>query len=224
MRWLFVLMFAVLSANAWAAELFDDEKFGAQFVPGYQLQAGDTVGGYVIYRPDVAELVQAGVSKATGGLFNQPIPWVVQKYKSSRGWDAIQTTAVTVGTSNTNGWSGDPCGGDAIAKINRVRGRLDRCVVARFKPLDSGAQKQTVLELVFVESNTGGRYYELAFLVNLVGKGLALDVIADEKSAQHGALKAWMETMLDAVVVAASHNKPANAFDGIRPVWTVLSP
>jgi hypothetical protein len=224
MRWFAVLVLALASVHVGAVELFEDGKFDAQFVRGYQLQAGDTLGGYAIFRPEAAELLESGVDHATGGQFDQLLPWIVQKYASHRGWDAIQTTGVTVGASNTSGWRGDPCSGESIAKINRVRGRLDRCAIARFKPLGSGAQMQTVLELVFVESNAGGRYYELSFLINLIGRGLALDVIADERSAQNGALKSWMTTMLDAVVLAAGLQKPANAFEGVPAPWTVLKP
>ncbi|MDT8991313.1 hypothetical protein RQP54_10620 [Curvibacter sp. APW13] len=223
-RWLSVLAWMLVSAHAGAMELFEDGKFVAQAQPGYAVAPGDTLAGSTIYRPAAALLSKSGIAKATGGMFDKPMPWAVLVYADDHHWDAIQTMVVSVGADETNAWLGDPCEGESIVKINRVRGRLDRCAVARFKPLDIGGQQQTVLQLVFVESNVGGRRYELHFLVNLMARGVpTLDLLADSQSKPHVAMRAWMGTMLDAVVSAASHGKPTNAFDGVLAPWTVLA-
>lgn len=224
MRWLAVLVFSWASVQAGAMELFDDGKFVAQAVRGYQIQKGDTLGGYPVYRPEVAILGSTDVSHATaGGQLAVPMPVINLVYRSNGQWAAVQTTTVSAGANSTNGWSGDPCGGEAIVKINRVRGHLDRCAVARFQPIEIGGEKQTVLTLEFVETNSGGRYYGTSIVVNLFALGLTVDAIADEASAAHTALKAWMPTMLDAIVLAAGFNKPANAFDSVPPIWRLLA-
>lgn len=221
-RWLAVMVSLLLSVHAAGTELFEDGKFVAEAVRGYQMQLGDTLGGYILYRPESSTLARTDVTSTTGGDMSLRMPFVTQVYAPEGKWQAVQTTMVTLGSNSTRGWSGDPCGGEHIAKINRIRGHLDRCAIARFKPLDLAGGSQTVLELNFVETNSGGRYYELNFLINLVGLGVPVDVVADEKTVQHLALKAWMADMLNAVVVAAGYNKPANAFDGVAAPWKVI--
>lgn len=214
---------AAVGVQAGAMELFEDGKFSAQAVSAYAMQPGDTLAGYAIFRPEPARLARTEIGSTTGGDHSLRMPYIVQVYEAPGRWFAVQTTTVTVGMNSTTGWGGDPCGGETIIKINRIRGRFDRCAIARLTPLALAGGDQTVLELKFTETNSGGRFYELVFLVNLVGNGITLDALTDEKGAVHAALKDWMGRMLDAVIVAAGYNKPGNAFDGVPPPWKVLA-
>lgn len=222
MRSLFFLASAFVAFSAHALDFFQDGAINSEVQRGYKVRAGDTLAGYPIYQQGTWLFAGAGVGVAYGGDADQKMPSLVLESYSDGRWLFGQIVTVTVGRSNTHGWQGAPCGGDNLVLINRVRGLVDRCAVARITPMPVAGKEISALEIVFTESNSGGRYYQLGFVVNYEALGITKAGLSNKDSELMGNLNRWMETMLDAVVVAAGYNKSANAFDKVPSLLGAL--
>lgn len=187
---------------------------------GYKIQSNDTFGGYSIFAPDGDwMIINTSMSQTTMGAGPLKQPWVVMERYQSGKWVMAQSITLTIEQNSNAGWLGDPCGGEKIVKINIVRGSLDRCAVAVIKPIRIGGVQTDTLEILFLESNMGGRFYQSTFNIHYENLGLTHSTITDKSSEFNRRLKEWMGKFLDATIKAAGYDKPAGAFKDV-PTFT----
>jgi len=188
---------------------------------GYRVQSNDTFGGYSIFAPDGDWILSStGIGQTTGGTraLNQPF-LRMERYQNGK-WVMGQLITLTIEQdAASSGWKGDPCAGEKIVKINFVRGRLDRCAVAVINPISIGGVQTNTLEILFIESNIGGRFYKSTFNIHYENLGLTYSAVTDKSSEFNRRLKEWMEKFLDATIKAAGYNKPTDAFKDV-PTFT----
>jgi hypothetical protein len=143
-----------------------------------------------------------------------------------------QTITLTIqGNGSNSGWNGDPCAGEKIVKINFVRGRLDRCASAYIKTIRVGGVQTETLEINFLESNIGGRFYQSTLNINFDALGFNYQTVTGSSNEFNKKLKEWMGKFLEATVKAAGYDKPLNAFkdvptftDAVNATTTTLPP
>jgi len=187
---------------------------------GYKVQSNDTFGGYSIFAPDGDWTIYGtSMSQTTGGSGPLKQPWVgLERYQNGK-WVMAQSITLTIQQGFSSGWNGDPCGGEKIVKINFIRGSLDRCAVAVIKPIRIGGVQTDTLEILFIESNMGGRLYMSTFNIHYENLGLTHSTVTDKSSEFNRRLKEWMGKFLDATIKAAGYDKPAEAFKDV-PTFT----
>ena len=123
-------------------------------------------------------------------------------------------TTVNAGRSPSRGWTGDPCGGDTIFKINVVRGMLDRCAVMRFTEIPIAGKKTTVLQAEAIETNDDGRYYRHTIFAVLDNLGLSSNSFLKGTPFEPQAM-AWLQQFLNATIKAADYNASASVFAAV---------
>lgn len=187
---------------------------------GYKVQSNDTFGGYSIFAPDGDWIMYStSMSQTTGGSGPLKQPWLgMERYQNGK-WVMGQSITLTIQSGFSGGWDGDPCSGEKIVKINFVRGSLDRCAVAAIKPIRIGSVLTDTLEILFIESNMGGRLYMSRFNIHYENLGLTHSIVTDKSSEFNRRLKEWMGKFLDATIKAAGYDKPADAFKDV-PTFT----
>lgn len=222
MRVLSAFIGLLLCIPAFALDFVADGQLNTAVERGYRVKKSDRFNGHPVFIKDDWLFVGSQMEGTTGGDVQVRMPFVVMEAYANGNWIMSQVIAITMGHNNTNGWSGDPCGGGKIIKINRVRRHLDRCASAGLNSLPIGGKDVDTLELVFTESNTGGRYYSLTFNVAMEASGLSKTTVTETRSDFNSRLKEWMERMLDAVVLAADYDKPATAFNDVSSLSTLL--
>lgn len=120
------------------------------------------------------------------------------------------------------GWTGDPCSGEKIAKVNQIRGRLDRCATAELMNLRIDGKPTDVLKIEFTETNNGGRFYSTAMFAIVEFYGLTVATVSSQDNEFNKRLSSWMGKMLAAVVKAADYEKPLDAYAGVPSLSSVL--
>ena len=188
---------------------------------GYKVQSNDTFGGYSIFAPDGDWIMYStSMGQTTGGSGPLKQPWLgLERYQSGK-WVMGQSITLTIEQQGgMGGWTGDPCGGEKIVKINVVRGSLDRCAVAVIKPIRIAGVQTDTLEILFIESNTGGRLYMSTFNIHYENLGYTHSTVTDKSSEFNRRLKEWMGKFLDATIKAAGYDKPGDAFKDV-PTFT----
>jgi len=209
--------------TAYALDFIENEKPNASVAVNYVLDGKDTLGGYSIYAGENDwryYYTFMGTVSCNGLMVNQPIVFF-QRFTSGR-FTANYLASVTLEGSSCNGWGGDPCGGDKIIKINRVRGRLDRCATSELTQLKVRDEMVDVLKLHFVETNSGSRLYENTFNISYKNLNIPVSAISDRYSDFNKKLSTWMERYLDAVVIAGGLGKLQNAFANIDPLFSFV--
>ena len=186
----------------------------------YKVQSNDTFGGYSIFAPDGDwEMISTSMNQTTGGSGPLKQPWVsMARYKDGKVL-MLQFITLTIQQGFSSGWSGDPCGGEKIVKINVVRASLDRCAVAVIKPIRIAGVQTDILEILFIENNTGGRLYQSTFNIYFENLGHTHSTVTDKSGEFNRRLKEWMSKFLDATIKAAGYDKPADAFKDV-PTFT----
>lgn len=219
-----LLALSLFATSAQAVDFVVDEKPNEQLGNGYALQGNDVVGGYPIFQADGGwKLWTTEILSATGPQRSFPLPHVVLNRRHSGKWVMAQSVMVTLYSDGASmGWAGDPCSGDKIIKINRIRGRLDRCATAELITSSIDGKPADVLRIAFTETNNGGRFYSTTLFANIGFFGLSPATVTSSDSEFNKHLTTWMQTMLAAVVKAADYDKPLNAFDGVPPLSSVL--
>jgi hypothetical protein len=219
----FLLLLAVIlfPLKAIALDFVNGNQLNPLVSKGYKVQSNDTFGGYSIFAPDGDWIVSStSIGQTTGGTraLNQPFLGM-QRYQNGK-WVMGQIITLTIEQDGgMGGWKDDPCAGEKIVKINFVRGSLDRCAVAVIKPISIGGVQTNTLEILFIESNMGGRFYQSTFNIHYENLGLTYSAVTDKSSEFNRRLKEWMEKFLDATIKAAGYNKPVDAFKDV-PTFT----
>ena len=187
---------------------------------GYKVQSNDTFGGYSIFAPDGDwAMYSTSMLKTAGDATSLSQPWIgIERYQYGK-WVMAQAITLTIQQNSAGGWLGDPCSGEKIVKINFIRGSLDRCAVAVIKPIRIGGVQTDTLEILFIESNMGGRFYKSTFNIHYENLGLSHSTVTDKSSEFNRRLKEWMSKFLDATIKAAGYDKPADAFKDV-PTFT----
>jgi hypothetical protein len=215
------LLAIFVSPFAVALDFIVDEKFNAQVVPGYRIDATDTFAGFPIFATD-GDWVLDGtyMGATTGGTSSRKQPFVYMSRYENGGWLMGQTITLTIqGDGSNSGWNGDPCAGEKIVKINQVRARLDRCASAYLKTIRVRGIQTETLEINFLESNLGGRFYQSTFNINFEKLGFDYQTVTSKSNEFNKRLKEWMGKVLEGTVKAAGYGKPADAFNDI-PTFT----
>lgn len=221
----YLLFLCLFGSTANAVDFVVDDKPNEQLASGYVVQEKDVVGGYPIFQADGGwRLVSTSISSASGPQRSLPMPQVLLNRTQSGKVVMSQSVRVTLyGDGASSGWTGDPCSGEKIVKINRLRGRLDRCATAELVNIRVDNKPTDILKIVFTETNSGGRYYSTTLYVNIEAVGLSYSVVTSKDNEFNSRLSSWMETMLDAVAKAAGYDKPLNAYAGVPSLSSVLS-
>lgn len=217
---LLLLVVMLFPLKAIALDFISGQQFNPLVSKGYRIQSNDTFGGYPIFAPDGDWIVfSTSVGQTTGGSGPLKQPWLgMERYQNGK-WVMGQMITLTIEQGFGGGWLGDPCAGEKIVKINFVRGSLDRCAVAVIKPISIGGVQTNTLEILFIESNTGGRLYKSTFNIHYENLGITYSTVMDKSSEFNQRLKEWMQKFLDATIKAAGYNKPADAFKDV-PAFT----
>jgi hypothetical protein len=204
-----LLGIALSAANA--KELFPESVF-----PKYSsVTVGDTLGGYPVYVDGPGwTYIGIRVTSATGGTGSVQLPTVFRAKRVNGLLTFGAATTVNVGQGASGGWTGDPCGGDTIFKINVVRGRLDRCAVMRFTEVPIAGIKTPVLQAEAIETNNDGRYYKHIIFAVLGNLGLSSSTFLKGTSFEPQAM-AWLQQFLNATIKVADYDKPASAFSAV---------
>ena len=202
-----LLGLVVLTANA--KEIYPKSVFPKDSA----VEVGDTLAGKPIYVDGPGwTYASLYVGRSTGGSqIEMPTAWRVKRVN---GVAFGAATTVNAERSRTGGWSGDPCGGDTIFKINVVRGRLDRCAVMRFTEIPIAGKKTTVLQAEAIETNEGGRYYRHQIFAVLDNLGLSSNSFLKGTPFEPQAM-AWLQQFLNATIKAADYNASASVFAAV---------
>ena len=202
-----LLGLVVLTANA--KEIYPKSVFPKDSA----VEVGDTLAGKPIYVDGPGWTYNSlYVGRSTGGSqIEMPTAWRVKRVN---GVAFGAATTVNAGRSPSGGWTGDPCGGDTIFKINVVRGMLDRCAVMRFTEIPIAGKKTTVLQAEAIETNTGGRYYRHTIFAVLDNLGLSSNSFLKGTPFEPQAM-AWLQQFLNATIKAADYNASASAFAAV---------
>ena len=202
-----LLGLVVLTANA--KEIYPKSVFPKDSA----VEVGDTLAGKPIYVDGPGwTYASLYVGKSTGGSqIEMPTAWRVKRVN---GVAFGAATTVNAGRSRSNGWTGDPCGGDKIFKINVVRGMLDRCAVMRFTEIPIAGKKTTVLQAEAIETNEGGRYYRHQIFAVLDNLGLSSNSFLKGTPFEPQAM-AWLQQFLNATIKAAEYNASASVFAAV---------
>ena len=213
---LVLLASMLLTAAVNALDFVSGNQLNQLVSKGYKVQSNDTFGGYSIFAPDGDWIINnTSMSQTTGGSGPLKQPWVVMERYQNGKWVMGQSVTLTIQQGGGGGWLGDPCGGEKIVKINFMRGSLDRCAVAEIKSIRIGGVQTDTLEILFIESNTGGRLYKSTFNIHYENLGLTHSIVTDKSSEFNRRLKEWMGKFLDATIKAAGYDKPADAFKDV---------
>jgi hypothetical protein len=227
------LLAIFVSPFAVALDFIVDEKFNAQVIPGYRIDATDTFAGFPIFATDGDWVLDSTyMGSTTGGTSPMKQPFIYMSRYENGKWLMGQTiTLTTHGNGSSGGWLGDPCAGEKIVKINQVRSRLDRCATAYLNTIRVGGVQTETLEIGFIESNFGGRFYKSTFNINFQMLGFDYRTVTDKSNEFNKRLKEWMGKVLDGTVKAAGYGKPADAFkdiptftDAVNATTTTLPP
>jgi hypothetical protein len=203
---------------AMAIDFISDGKINPLAYDKYIVQDGDTIGGYPFFHGEGKWVkYYSSMGKSTGTAVSALMPLIgVERYDNGK-WLYSQQIHLGLGGAGMGGWGGDPCGGDKIIKINIIRGGgLDRCASSEMENAKIGGISTDVLSLTFAETNTNGRFYKTKFSIHVENNGLNRRSISDKSSEFNSDLKEWMSKFLNAIVLAASYEKPNDAFKGIQ--------
>ncbi len=201
---------------AYALDFVVDNKPNPQAENGYRVQNGDVISGHPIFTADGGwRFLSLDIGSTSGTARSVPMSTVVMGRMTKGAVTMVQYVVVASGGSDGNGWQGDPCSGEKIVKINKIRQRLDRCAAAQIESVRFGGKPTDALKIEFTESNAGGRFYQVGFYVAYEYMGLSYAAVTAKDGAFKLRLQAWMEKMLEAVVKAADYDKPANAYDAV---------
>jgi hypothetical protein len=230
----FVFTLAIfVSPLALALDFIVDEKFNPQAASGYRIESDDTFAGFPIFANDSDWVLDSTYMGATtGGTSSRKQPFIYMSRYENGGWLMGQTITLTIqGDGSNSGWNGDPCAGEKIVKINFVRGRLDRCASAYLKTIRIRGVQTETLEINFLESNLGGRFYQSTFNINFEKLGFDYQTVTSKSNEFNKRLKEWMGKFLEATVKAAGYDKPVDAFkdvptftDAVNATTTTLPP
>jgi hypothetical protein len=203
-----LLGLVVLTANA--KEIYPKSVFPKDSA----VEVGDTLAGKPIYVDGPGwTYASLYVGRSTGGSGQIEMP-TVWRVKRVNGVAFGAATTVTAGRSLSRGWTGDPCGGDTIFKINVVRGMLDRCAVMRFTEIPIAGKKTTVLQAEAIETNDDGRYYRHTIFAVLDNLGLSSNSFLKGTPFEPQAM-AWLQQFLNATIKAADYNASASVFAAV---------
>jgi len=151
------------------------------------------------------------VGSSTGGTTPVQLPTVFRAKRVNGVLTFGASTTVNVGQGPSGGWTGDPCGGDTIFKINVVRGMLDRCAVMRITEIPIAGVKTQVLQAEAIETNSDGRYYRHIIFAALGNLGLSPSSFLKGTPFEPQAM-AWLQQFLNATIKAADFNKSSSHF------------
>jgi len=223
---LFFLM-PLLIGQALALDFLAGDQINPLAEKGYKVKNDDTFGGYAVYAPEGDwKIYRHGSGVATGGhtkVKTNMLSVGLERY-SGRKWIMSQWITVTTSQNGVAGWSGDPCAGNKIVKINVVRKGLDRCATAEIQNVKIGSVPTDTVQIMFIETNNSGRYYRTVFNIHFENMGYTRDEVSDPESDFNVRLKTWMSQFLDGVVAAASYDKPGDAFNGVPAFADAMKP
>lgn len=204
-----LLGIALSTANA--KELFPESVFPKNSA----VEIGDTLAGYPVY-VDGPSWTYTGmrVTSATGGTVPVELPTVFRAKRVNGVLTFGAATTVNVGQGPSGGWTGDPCGGDTIFKINIVRSMLDRCAVMRFTEIPIAGVKTTVLQAEAIETSRDGRYYKHIIFAVMSNLGLSSNSFLKGTPFEPKAM-VWLQEFLNATIKAADFDKSASAFAAV---------
>lgn len=151
------------------------------------------------------------VGLSTGGSGPVELPTVYRAKRENGVVTFGAATTVNVGQGQSGGWSGDPCGGDTIFKINIVRGGLDRCADIRLTEIPIAGKKTLVLQAQAIETNTGARYYRNQIFAILSNLGLSSDSFLKGTPFEPRAME-WLQQFLNATIKAADYDSSSSVF------------
>lgn len=213
----FVFGLAALTASG--KELFPESVFRKDA----PVEVGDTLAKNPIY-VDGPGWVYTGmrVGFSTGGSGPLPMPTVFRAKRVNGVVAFGAATTVNVGRGPSGGWTGDPCGGDTIYKINVVRGMLDRCAVMRFTEIPIAGKKTTVLQAEAIESNKDGRYYKHMIFAVLGNLGLSSESFLKGTPFEPRAM-AWLQQFLNATIKAADYDSSASVFSNLESFESLVT-
>jgi hypothetical protein len=213
----FLLGLVALTANA--KELFPESVFPKNST----VEVGDTLAKYPIHVDGPGwTYTDIRVGSSTGGTASLQMPTVFRAKRVNGVVAFGAATTVTVGQALSGGWNGDPCGGDTIFKINRVRGNLDRCAVMRFTEIPIAGIKKTVLQAEAIETNNDGRYYRHMIFAVLDNLGLSTNFFLKGTPFEPQAM-AWLEQFLNATIKAAEYNPSLSAYAAVPSFQELVS-
>lgn len=201
-------LLGIVVSTANAKELFPESVFPKNSA----VEVGDTLAGYPVY-VDGQGWTYTGmrVTTSTGGTVPIEMPTVFRAKRVNGVLTFGAATTVNVGQGLSGGWTGDPCGGDTIFKINVVRGMLDRCAVMRFTELPINGVKTPLLQAEAIETNSEGRYYKHIIFAALGNLGLSPSSFIKGTPFEPQAM-AWLQQFLNATIKAADFNKSSSHF------------
>ncbi len=219
-RFISILVFAICYSvlpQAQALDFIVNGQFNPTVSQGYQVQIGDTFGGYSIFTNDGDWRVNyTQMSAATGSATLRKPEVGLDRFDENGKWVMSQVITVTIDRSDSRiRWNGDPCGGNKIVKISIARAGLDRCAASEIMNFKLGGVDTETLMVRVAETNEDGRVYMSSFLIHFAQLGLTRVEVMDKSSDFNRRLKDWMGKLLDATVKAAGYNKPPDAFKGI---------
>jgi hypothetical protein len=209
--------------NANALEFIVDKNPNSSAYVNYVLTNKDTLGGYALYAAEndwKYYYTHLGYVTCRSTSYLKPYLFF-QRFVSGK-WVGNYVVSTTFETSGCAGWDGDPCAGDKILKINRLRNGLDRCATSELSTYKLQGSTEDVLRLSFIESNNGGRLYESTFNIHYKNLGIPWASIVDKNSDFNKRLGLWMGNYLDSVVKAAGFDKPQDAFNNLDPLFYVI--
>ena len=151
------------------------------------------------------------VGSSTGTAISVQLPTVYRAKRVNGVLTFGASTTVNVGQGPSGGWTGEPCGGDTIFKINVVRGMLDRCAVMRITEIPIAGVKTQVLQAEAIETNSDGRYYRHTIFAALGNLGLSPSSFLKGTPFEPQAM-AWLQEFLNATIKAADFNKSSSHF------------
>lgn len=226
---------AGLAANVAAADLFVDKQL-RQMPQFAKLSPDDTQGGYGLYPGEGKWIFLTGNTSGTSGVEIRlgTTSWL--QLDGLRG-DIVQAALMSVTTNLGQGgygyWGGDPCGAQALVKINKPRGMEDHCVTVHAEHRKVGKVDTTFMVWRITHTAGQGRYYQMVFAANLnllghldtePGDWLpSLVATHPERKAILERASQWGEALLNASGLAFGYDKPLDAYQSL-PSWRALMP
>ena len=227
------LMLAALTANIFAADLFQDGKL-REINSGEKILAADTVGGYPIFQDDGRwTFVSGKESTATGGSGSIKMGSVLLDYKSGTYLLARQSIFASVDTGGANNsWTGTPCSPNHLVIRNKGQGRQDNCMTIDPKIVNLGSAPTLFMTIVLTNTGGNGRYYAMSLYVNADLLGIRNTGLGDwtneeltAKPYKQEALKrltTFAEQLQDGSIRALGFSKPQDVYEKMPSLMTLL--
>lgn len=226
---LIIFTASLILQTAHSEDLFDD-NVARDFKPVVMLPSDATMGGYPIFQGGRKWRVISGKSTDNNVRIKLGNLHMISPIGPNYFAEMALTTSLSQGNSY---FTGEPCKGPHLVKIERGGGRFDNCMTIDPYVVTIQGRNTTTLSIGVRNSQQGARLYDLRLLLSLNELGFpetgihewTEEAVKQDQAKMHlmKNVTDWAKKLQEGVNKANDYGKPKDAFAHVPPISELLT-